>query len=962
MEVLYGLHPVEEAVRSGSRRLDCVMLARERKDERLERLAEACRSAGVRISLESRDHLTRTARTDAHQGVVALVRERAFLGIEDLLNAKTSEQQHRFFLALDGIEDPHNLGALLRTADGAGVDGVILPERRSAPVSATVAKTSAGASEHVRIARVTNLVRSLEQMKQANVWVLGLDERGTPDYTDFDFRTDCVLVLGREGAGPARPRQEDLRSSSAHPHGRNGLLAQRLCRRRGRYVRSHAPAPRATRSQACRASQTAQRIRLLIRTLLRRLFNNSILVTTALAVALFATLASAQTSQPPATQPPKPAAPDQSAEPAIPAGKVLFSRDSSSQPADSQTPDDQTPHHASATRLASRHRRRAQRTHLHQPTISTSISRQPRQPSPPAPASPSATTAPCPLKRLVLQISSTLHWDSISSRTSSGALSPLAFATHRVPTDADHTGEMEEAVVTLPQPLAAGGTLTLATLYSGTIQPSAHRLERIGAPTDQALAEDWDAIAAPTAESPANGTALRGFGNVLWYPVSAPQVFLGEGATLFQSVGATKLRQSAATVRLRLAVEYVGDPPDSAFFCGHHQPLAAISDNPDLPAAQAVGVATALFDSRPLGFRTPSLFVTGSAATTTGTPANPDLIAAVTGHYDTLPAYSAAAAMVEPLITDWLGARPLTQLSILDHPGQPFEDGALLVRPMYAVDPKTLAPALAHSLTHAWFRSSHAWIDEGLAQFMSILWTERTAGRPAALAQLQQEAQGLALMEPEIPVSESHDASVSSNDSPTATAPDQTPKAKPSVSPAGTSLVDATGDVFYRTKAAAVWWMLRTLVGDDALKESLQAYRRDPQLDHDPLGLEHTVERISHKDLHWFFNDWVYRDRGLPDLSIVSITPSQQVGRTGLPTGYLVAIVVRNDGYATADVPVTVRSGNASQTERLRIPGQTTVSTRIVFAGTPDTVEVNDGGVPENVTSIHTRQLVLAGH
>jgi 23S rRNA (guanosine2251-2'-O)-methyltransferase len=177
------------------------MLARERGDARLERLAEACRAAGVRISLESRDQLTRTARTDAHQGALALVRERAFLAIEDLLAAQPAHPPHRFFLALDGIEDPHNLGALLRTADGAGVDGVILPERRSAPVSATVAKTSAGASEHVRIARVTNLVRALEQMKQANIWVVGLDERGTPDYTDFDFRTDCVLVLGREGAG-----------------------------------------------------------------------------------------------------------------------------------------------------------------------------------------------------------------------------------------------------------------------------------------------------------------------------------------------------------------------------------------------------------------------------------------------------------------------------------------------------------------------------------------------------------------------------------------------------------------------------------------------------------------------------------------------------------------------------------------------------------------------------------------
>jgi 23S rRNA (guanosine2251-2'-O)-methyltransferase len=200
MEVLYGLHPVEEAIRSGSRQLDHVSVARERRDERLERLIDLCRTAGVRVALESRDQLTRLARTDAHQGVLAVVRERKFLGIEDLLAPKEAGE-HRFFLALDGVEDPHNLGALLRTADGAGVDGVILPERRSAPVTATVAKTSAGASEHVRIARVTNLVRALEQMKQKHVWVLGLDERGTPDYTDYDFKSDCVLVLGREGAG-----------------------------------------------------------------------------------------------------------------------------------------------------------------------------------------------------------------------------------------------------------------------------------------------------------------------------------------------------------------------------------------------------------------------------------------------------------------------------------------------------------------------------------------------------------------------------------------------------------------------------------------------------------------------------------------------------------------------------------------------------------------------------------------
>lgn len=198
MEVLYGLHPVEEAIRSGSRQLDHISVARDRRDARLEALIALARAAKIRVSLEPRDQLTRLAKTDAHQGVLAVVRERQFLTVEDLLAIPS---RPRFFLALDGVEDPHNLGALLRTADGAGVDGVLLPERRSAPITATVAKTSAGASEHVRIARVTNLVRALEQMKKANIWVVGLDERGTPDYPDYDFSSDTVLVLGREGAG-----------------------------------------------------------------------------------------------------------------------------------------------------------------------------------------------------------------------------------------------------------------------------------------------------------------------------------------------------------------------------------------------------------------------------------------------------------------------------------------------------------------------------------------------------------------------------------------------------------------------------------------------------------------------------------------------------------------------------------------------------------------------------------------
>jgi len=206
MEVLYGLHPVEEALKVGKRRFDHVLVARERQDSRLARLVAQCRQAGVRVLEQPREQLTHTAKTPAHQGVVAFVRPQEFLSIEDLFVPPAgSPGTARLMLALDGVEDPQNLGALLRVADGAGVDGVILTERRSAPLSPAAVKASSGAAEHLRIARVVNLVRALEDLKQHNLWIVGLDasiaERGLTDYDQFDLTGDLVIVLGREGAG-----------------------------------------------------------------------------------------------------------------------------------------------------------------------------------------------------------------------------------------------------------------------------------------------------------------------------------------------------------------------------------------------------------------------------------------------------------------------------------------------------------------------------------------------------------------------------------------------------------------------------------------------------------------------------------------------------------------------------------------------------------------------------------------
>jgi hypothetical protein len=490
-----------------------------------------------------------------------------------------------------------------------------------------------------------------------------------------------------------------------------------------------------------------------------------------------------------------------------------------------------------------------------------------------------------------------------------------------VDTDADHTGKATEAVVSLPQPLQPGGSLEVSSLYSGDVVQSAERLVRIGAPSDQAAHADWDKI------SP-EGTALRGFGNVLWYPTATAPVFLGDGAKLFQSVGQTKLQQSAATVHLRLTAEYVGDAPDAAFFCGRREQLVATSENQNLPVAESPGVATAEFAERQLGFRTLSLFVTDRAGTVTDN----SLISAVTGHYDALPSYGAASAKVQPLLVEWLGPGPLGVLNILDHEGQPFEDDSLLVAPMRAAATDVLAPPLAHSLSHAWFGSSHVWLDEGVAQFMSLLWMAQSQGREVAIGQMQEETKALALIEP-------------------------TPGQNTGAAEAGQSLVQARDEVYYRTKAASVLWMLRSLVGDDALKQALQTYRNDKK-DSDPKEFQRVLEQSSRRDLSWFFDDWVYQDKGLPDLSIASVTPRalDQVGDKG--PGWLVAVEVRNDGGATADVPVTVRSGTLTETHRLRVPARSSSSTRIVFAGTPAEVVVNDGSVPEVTSSVHTKEIV----
>ncbi len=199
MNYIYGINAVTESLKARGRAFQWVAMAKERHDIRLQRLIEDCRRLSVPVRFLQRTELDRMAGNAAHQGVVAVTSAKQYSDLDDVIGAKRG--QYSLVVVLDGVEDPHNLGAILRTADAAGADGVIIPERRSAAVTGTVTKTSAGASEYLPIAKVTNIARTVEELKGRNLWTVGLDEHGPQTYDALDYNMDCALVLGAEGKG-----------------------------------------------------------------------------------------------------------------------------------------------------------------------------------------------------------------------------------------------------------------------------------------------------------------------------------------------------------------------------------------------------------------------------------------------------------------------------------------------------------------------------------------------------------------------------------------------------------------------------------------------------------------------------------------------------------------------------------------------------------------------------------------
>jgi 23S rRNA (guanosine2251-2'-O)-methyltransferase len=194
LAILIGFHPVVEALKAG-RSLDKIMIAKGAGGPRVQEIVNLARAAHVLVRFEERGALGRLAGTEAHQGVVAMGAASKYSEFDEVA------ADARLVVVLDGVEDPHNLGAIVRTAHAAGANAIVIPERRAVGLTETVAKTAAGALEHLPISRVTNINRTLEDLKKRGYWIYGVDERGTVDYDKVDWAVPSAIVMGAEGKG-----------------------------------------------------------------------------------------------------------------------------------------------------------------------------------------------------------------------------------------------------------------------------------------------------------------------------------------------------------------------------------------------------------------------------------------------------------------------------------------------------------------------------------------------------------------------------------------------------------------------------------------------------------------------------------------------------------------------------------------------------------------------------------------
>jgi len=201
---IFGINPVTEALKAG-RPIQRILIAEQRKSDRdILEIVRLAKGRQTEVRIVTRDALKREVPNVLHQGVIAIAAAREYATLDDILQLPAQKGQAPLYLVLDGVEDPRNLGAILRTAEATGVHGVIIPERRAAGLTEAVAKTAAGALEYVPVVKVANIANVMEELKKEGVWVAGAEAGGDTLYWDADFVRPTAMVLGGEGKGVRR--------------------------------------------------------------------------------------------------------------------------------------------------------------------------------------------------------------------------------------------------------------------------------------------------------------------------------------------------------------------------------------------------------------------------------------------------------------------------------------------------------------------------------------------------------------------------------------------------------------------------------------------------------------------------------------------------------------------------------------------------------------------------------------
>jgi hypothetical protein len=489
-------------------------------------------------------------------------------------------------------------------------------------------------------------------------------------------------------------------------------------------------------------------------------------------------------------------------------------------------------------------------------------------------------------KNVALQISSTLDWSSIQI----GGNSP-EFVTHEYTSDIDHTGALSEAIVTLPHEIPPKGTIELDVGYEGVIPLDVTRLTRIGVPEDKAKHADWDQISK-------SFTAVRGIGFVVWYPVSTEAANLSEGNSVAETIGRWNKRFASATMSLwfesTLDAPILFSATLSAFVAKREPGVARVA--PFLAAEPGINVPT---------------FVIANYQKLA--PNDLLTIQYLPGQEDAAKEYAQAGANIDPILPIGRGSGSLQILGLPDPDAASFVTEGMLLCPLKSPLTNEAVLDIVYAKARHLVRSPRAWIEDGLAHYAQAAFIADDAGRQAALDYLNAHRTPLLEAEKEKRAADRETAR---------------------------SLINAPDDLYLQTKAMYVWWMLREMLANPSLGFLLDYHASE---DKDGAYLQRVIEKRTERDLQWFFDDWVYRDRGLPDFRVDSV-----YSRPIVDGGYMVTVTIENLGEAGAEVPVILRMESGEIIKRLEVRAKSKAAVRIQTASIPQEVVVNDGSVPES--------------